>query len=200
IEGNVMNGNGRIGGAAINLAGVRESLIQNNLLYGNLSGGIAEWDNANPFDAAQVEPGPQTPADVTGADVLPIFGCFNNLIRNNTVLMSTRGRPALLVGNGSWGTRARNNILVNDEMPSVELSPTGIWRFDGGNNVLDRVRYEGSAAALKSLAFSLPDAHRSVTGVSRRSLASNFVQPSEEPWVVIEGNWWKLNPRRPDFQ
>jgi hypothetical protein len=199
IEGNVMNGNGRKGGAAINLAGVRESLIQNNLVYGNVSSGIAEWDNGNPFDAAQVDPGPQTPADVTGADVLPLFGCFNNVVRNNTVLMSTRGRPALSVGSGSWGTRARNNILINDELPSIELHPTGIWRFDGGNNVLDRVRYEGTAAALKSLAFSLPDAGHSVTGVSRRSLGSNFVQPGEEPWVILEGSWWKLNPKRPDF-
>ena len=71
IESNVMNGNGRAGGAAINLAGVRESLIQNNLVYDNLASGIAEWDNANPFDAASVDPGPKTPADVTGVDVLP---------------------------------------------------------------------------------------------------------------------------------
>ncbi len=118
IEANVINGNGRGGGAAINLAGVRESLIQNNLVYGNYSSGIAEWDNGNPFDAASVKPGPQSVAEVTGADVLPIFGCFNNLVRNNTVLMSVRSRPALLVGNGSWGTRAFNNVLVNDELPS----------------------------------------------------------------------------------
>ncbi len=31
IEQNVMNGNGRIGGGAINLAGLSDSLIQNNL-------------------------------------------------------------------------------------------------------------------------------------------------------------------------
>jgi hypothetical protein len=199
IEDNVINGNGRGGGGAMNLAGVRESLIQNNLVYGNYSSGIAEWDNANPFDAAAVNPGPQSVAAVTGADVLPIFGCFNNMVRNNTVLMAVRGRPALLVGNGSWGTRAYNNVLINDELPSIEINNTSIWRFDGAYNVLDRVNYEGPSAGLKSLAISLPDGPRSTIGVTRQVLYGNFVRPGEEPWVISEGNWWRLNPKRPDF-
>lgn len=199
IEGNVINGNGRIGGAGINLAGVRESLIQNNLVYGNFASGIAEWDNGNPFDAASVKPGPQSVADVTGADVLPIFGCFNNVIRNNTVLMAEKGRPALSVGNGSWGTRAVNNVLVNDEFPSVELHNTSIWRFDGRYNVLDRVNYEGPAVRLKTLALSLPDGASSATGIKRISLFGSFLKPGDEPWVVIEGKWWRLNPSRPDY-
>jgi hypothetical protein len=199
IEDNVINGNGRIGGAAINLAGVRESLIQNNLVYGNLSAGIAEWDNANPFDADVVKPGPQSAAEVTGADVLPIFGCFNNVVRSNTILEAVKGRAALLVGNGSWGTRAYNNVLVNDELPSIELFNTSIWRFEASHNVLDRVSYEGPAAGMKSLATSLPDGPSSVTGVTQQALAGNFVRPGDEPWVVVDGNWWKLNPKRPDF-
>lgn len=199
VESNVVNRNGRIGGAAINLAGVRESLIQNNLVYGNASSGIAEWDNDNPFDAAYVEPGPQSVGQVTGADVLPIFGCFNNVIRNNTVLMAVRSRPALSVGNGSWGTRAYNNILVNDEPPSVELRNTSIWRFDGHRNVLDRVHYEGPAAWLKALAISLPDGAHSAIGVKRSSLAASFVRAGEEPWVIPDPRWYKLNPSRPDF-
>lgn len=199
IEGNVVDGNGLAGGAAINLAGVRESLVQNNLVYGNHAGGIAEWDNNNPFDEAARDPGPRTPADLTGADVLPIFGCFNNVVRQNTVLMSVKGRAALQAGNGSWGTRAYNNVLVNDELPSVELFNTSIWRFDGGHNVLDRVRYEGPAEGLKSLALSLPDGPSSAIGVNRSAIAGSFVRPSEEPWVIFEGNWWKLNPKRPDF-
>jgi hypothetical protein len=199
IEDNVINGNGRGGGAAINLAGVRESLIQNNLVYGNYSSGIAEWDNGNPFDAAAVNPGPQSVAAVTGADVLPIFGCFNNVVRNNTVLMAVRGRPALLVGNGSWGTRAYNNVLVNDELPSIEIDNTSIWRFDGASNVLDRVNYDGPAAGLKSLAISLPDGPRSTIGATRQLLYANFVRPGEEPWIIPDGNWWRLNPKRPDF-
>jgi hypothetical protein len=110
-----------------------------------------------------------------------------------------RGRAALLVGNGSWGTRAYDNVLVNDAVPSVELRNTSIWRFEASHNVLGQVTYEGPAAAMKSLATSLPDGAGSVTGVTRASLAPSFVRPGDEPWVVLDGNWWKLNPSRPDF-
>ncbi|MFT3774781.1 MAG: right-handed parallel beta-helix repeat-containing protein [Minicystis sp.] len=199
IENNVVNGNGRAGGAAINLAGVRESLIQNNLVYGNHSSGISEWDNDNPFDASRVKPGPQSAAEVTSSEVLPIFGCFSNVVRNNTVLMATRSRPALAVGNGSWGTRAYNNVLVNDEFPSVELLNTSIWRFEGRSNVLDRVNYEGPASWLKTLALSLPDGAHSATGIKQSALATSFVKPGQDPWVIINGKWWSLNPSRPDF-
>ena len=91
-------------------------------------------------------------------------------------------------------------MLINDELPSIELVATSIWRFDGAYNVLDRVSYEGNAAALKSLATSLPDSPDSIVGDqpaarSRRASSRRGV----EPWVVFEGTWWKLNPRRPDF-
>lgn len=200
IEDNVMNDNGRTGGAALNLAGVRESLIQNNLAYANSGSGIVEWDSNNAFDHALVDPGPKIPGDVTGAESLPLFGCSANLIRNNTILAGVRGRPALLVGNGSFGTRARNNVFMNDDRPSVEIHPTGIWRFDAGRNVLNTIAYEGGAAALQSLAINLPDEPGSALAVSRARFAADVVQASEEPWVVLEKTWWTLNPRRPDFR
>jgi hypothetical protein len=200
IESNVVNGNGLGGGAGINLAGVRESLIQNNLVYGNASSGIAEWDNANPFDAQSVRPGPQAAGEVTGADVLPIFGCFNNVIRNNTVLMAVKSRQALHVGNGSWGTRAFNNVLINDELDAIELLNTSIWRFESGRNVISKVRYEGSASWLKDLAIALPDGVHSVSGITLSALAPSFMSAGDEPWVILDARWWKSNPRRPDFR
>ena len=200
IESNVVNGNGRGGGAAINLAGVRESLVQNNLVYGNASSGIAEWDNANPFDAPSVKPGPQSVGEVTGADALPIFGCFNNLVRNNTVLMAVKSRQALHVGNGSWGTRAFNNVLINDEHDAIELLNTSIWRFESARNVISKVHYEGSAASLKELAISLPDGPHSVSGIGLPALAPSFLSANEEPWVILDAKWWKLNPKRPDYR
>jgi hypothetical protein len=199
IEDNVMNDNGRGGAAALNLAGVRESLIQNNLTYANYSSGIVEWDNGNAFDRGFVEPGPKAPGEVTGAESLPLFGCFSNVIRNNTILAGVRGRPALMVGSGSWGTRAHNNIFINDVGPAIELHPTGIWRFDGKSNVLNTIVYDGRAAGLRSLAISLPDEPGSVIAVARARVSGEVVQSSEEPWVIIEKGWWKLNPRRPDF-
>ena len=199
IESNVVNGNGLGGGAGINLAGVRESLIQNNLVYGNASSGIAEWDNANPFDAQSIRPGPQSADEVT-ADALPIFGCFNNVVRNNTVLMAVKSRQALHVGNGSWGTRAFNNVLINDDFDAVELLNTSIWRFESGRNVISKVHYEGSAARLKDLAISLPDGAHSVSGITLAALAGSFTAAGDEPWVLLDAKWWRLNPKRPDYR
>ncbi|MGK3984674.1 right-handed parallel beta-helix repeat-containing protein [Sorangium sp. So ce136] len=199
IEQNVMNGNGRVGGGAINLAGVSDSLIQNNLVYGNFAAGIAQWDNGNPFDRAYVEPGPRSPEQVSGPDALPLWGCRNNLIRNNTVIMNASGRAALQCGNGSWGCRLRNNIFVNDAASSIEVLSTGIYRFDAGHNVVTQVSYGGMPDGLKRLAAALPET-RAITGITRARLAAEVVRASEEPWVVLEGSWWKLNPNRPDFR
>ena len=199
VEDNVINGNGRIGGAAINLAGVRDSLFQNNLVYGNHAAGIAEWDNGNPYDAAAVSPGPQTAVEVTGPDVLPLFGCTGNIVRNNTVLSAVRGRAALIVGNGSWGTRAVRQ-RARQRRGRVDRAPQHEHlEFEASRNVLGRVSYEGPAAQMKGLAMSLPDGADSVTGVTKKSLAPDFAKPNDEPWVLLEGNWWRLNPARPDF-
>jgi hypothetical protein len=46
IEDNVIWGNGKGGGGSLNLAGLQDSLVQNNLVYGNLNHGIAQWDEA----------------------------------------------------------------------------------------------------------------------------------------------------------
>ncbi len=198
IEDNVVNGNGRAGGGAINLAGVRESLIQNNLIYGNDASGIVEWDNGNPYDAPLVAPGPKTAAEL--AENLPLFGCFTNLIRNNTVLTETKGRPSLLVGNGSWSNRVYNNILINETKPSIHLFPTGIWRFESGHNVINTVSFEGNAVNLKALATTQPDEATTAQGVTLAQLAPQFVRATMEPWVILENGWWKLNPKRPDYR
>lgn len=199
IEDNVINGNGRAGGGAINLAGLSDSVIQNNLIYGNFAHGIAQWDNANPFDRAYAEPGPHSPEQVSGPDALPLWGCHNNLIRNNTVLMNNSGRAALQCGNGSWGCRLRNNIFINDIASSIEVRNTAIYRFDASHNVVNQISYGGMPAALKQLASALPET-RAITGITRARFAAEVVRASEEPWVILEGRWWKLNPNRPDFR
>jgi len=198
IERNVMNQNGKLGGGALNLAAMSESLIQNNLIYGNFAHGIAQWDNRNPYDEAAREPGPQKPEDAT-VERLPIFGCRNNLFRNNTVLMDKRGRSALQAANGSFGTRAFNNVLINDSEPSIEIFGTALLRFEAGVNVINGVGYEGVTPDLRKIATALPDAPPTVRGVTRAAAAGSFARYGEEPWIVIEGSWWRLNPARPDF-
>jgi hypothetical protein len=213
IERNVVNGNGKGGGGSFNLAGVQESLIQNNLLYGNFNHGIAEWNDQNPYDASRVRPGPRDPKDVTGPDVLPFWGCRSNRIRNNTVLMDNPQRAALVLINGSYANRVRNNVLINDQPSSMEISATGIYRLDSDRNVLNAINYVGVSLhsewpyqtptempdSLKSLATHLDDQVTSILGITRTRVAPEFVRYGEEPWVLIEGGWWRLNPDRPDF-
>lgn len=198
IEENVMNGNGSGGGAALNLAALSDSLIQNNLIYGNSAGGIAQWDNANPFDEPYIKQRPTTPEKVTGPETLPLWGCQNNLIRNNTVVMSS-ARPAIQCGNGSWGCRLRNNVAINEGGPAIQVVSTSIYKLDAGYNVVSQIDYEGMPPALKSLAVSLPET-RTTTGIGRARIAAELVRATDEPWVTLEGGWWKLNPNRPDFR
>ena len=199
IEENVVNLNGKGGGGSFNLAGLQESLIQNNLIYGNFNHGIAQWDDMNPYDEAYVTPGPSSPDQVKSADDLPLWGCHSNLIRNNTVLMNNKGRAAMQSRNGSWGTLMRNNIFINDQPSSIEIFNTSIFRLDARFNVVNTVSYTEMPEALKVLAIALPEGPSMRSGYTRERIAGEFVRYGEEPWVIIEGNWWRLNPNRPDF-
>lgn len=208
IEDNVMNENGRAGGGSLNLAGLQDSLIQNNLIYDNRNHGIAQWNDANPYDEAYVSPGPQTPEQVKGPDDLPLWGCHHNVVRNNTVLLSNPGRTAMQARNGSWGTKMRNNILINDESSSIEIYDTSIYRLDAGFSVANTVAFDSTAGgdevkpmpvSLKSLAIHLPEGPDTITGITLERAAKEFVRYGSEPWVIIEGKWWRLNPNRPDF-
>lgn len=91
IERNVIHDNGTVGGAAINLASVRTSLIRNNLLYGNRSTGIAGWDDG--FD--------------------PQYGTRDNRIVGNTILQAANSRYAIGLKNGSINNGVFGNILLN---------------------------------------------------------------------------------------
>ena len=200
IEDNVINQNGKAGGGSLNLAGLQDSLIQNNLIYGNFNHGIAQWDDANPYDAAFVDPGPQSAAAVRGPEDLPLWGCHSNRIRNNTVLMANPERAALQFRNGSWGGRARNNILINDGGVSIQVFNTSVYGLDSGYNAAGRFDDTGMAADLKTLAKNLDASPRSTLDLTLDSLRHEFVRCGDEPWVLIEGSWWRLNPDRPDFR
>jgi hypothetical protein len=199
IEENVMQGNGRHGGGALNLAGLQDSLIQNNLLYGNFAHGIAQWDNDNPFDRAAAEAAPSRPEEVGGPSSFSLWGCHGNVVRNNTVVMANPDRAAFQAIRGSWGSVVYNNVLINDAPSSFEVDGSGVYRLDAGANVVNTVSLTGHAEALAPLAVSLPDGPRTTLGVTRRLLAAEVRRAGDTPWVVIEGHWWRLNPDRPDF-
>jgi hypothetical protein len=196
VEDNVMQGNGRRGGGALNLAGLQASLIQNNLIYGNYAHGIAEWDNANPFDARRVATPPRTPAEARDPERLPRWGCAANRIRNNTVVMASRGRAALSLIHGSFGNRVSGNLLVNDADAALEVDAASLLHLDARANVVGSVRIVGDATP-RGLVDALAHA---TEGVTRRRLAGEVVADSDEPWVILDGSWWSVNPQRPDLR
>ncbi|HSP06692.1 MAG TPA: Ig-like domain-containing protein [Acidobacteriota bacterium] len=155
IDSNVIYENGQPtgGGAAINLASVRDSLIVNNLLYNNHKGGIAGWDDG---DGNQ-------------------WGTMNNRFYNNTVVQPSDGRAVVSLIDGSINNEIKNNILIHlGFRPSVNTdasSQPGIdsdynlvkdtfsdddnnfitladWRALGAGHDQNSILYDGNAAAL----------------------------------------------------
>ncbi|MDP2365849.1 MAG: choice-of-anchor Q domain-containing protein, partial [Ignavibacteria bacterium] len=90
IAANVIHDNGVGGGSAINMDGVQDSKIFNNVLYNNHATGIAMYQ-------------------IDGAE-----GSKSNKIFNNTIVHPADGRWAILIVNGSTGNTIYNNILINN--------------------------------------------------------------------------------------
>ena len=96
LEGNVIYGNGRLGGAGINMDGVEKTVVKNNLLYANLSGGIVSF----------VQNGLRSGA--------------GNRVENNTVIFGKgQGRFAVSFVGGSKKIVVRRNILVCGMGPAI---------------------------------------------------------------------------------
>ena len=118
IEGNVIYGNGTAGGAAINLDGVQDSVVRNNLLYGNHATGIVNYAG----DGAE---GPR------GMQIL-----------HNTIDQAIDGRWALLIHDTTGANTVRNNILYNRHpfRGSIEYgNATDVTNTDSDYNVMDWV-------------------------------------------------------------
>jgi len=139
IEANEAYENGVGGGAAINLASVRNSTIRNNLLYNNHASGIAGWD------------------DGAGAS----FGTKNNSFLHNTIVMPVDGRFALVLINGSTGNTIKNNILLHTgTRGSIETDRSSLsnWKSDY-NIVNNRFAYDETFITLAQWRAKTQDAH-----------------------------------------
>lgn len=122
VTNNILNNNGAAGGAAINLASVRNSLIANNLIFDNMAGGIAAWD------------------DGWGHD----WGSKDNQFYYNTVHMPSTGRWALNLSNGSTGSVVLNNILVHDSSfrGGLEIDESSLSDTLSDHNIITRVNVD----------------------------------------------------------
>jgi hypothetical protein len=130
ISHNILYENGTAGGAAINLASVRDTLVFDNLIYGNHAGGIAAWD-----DGQGVQ-----------------WGSKNNDYYNNTVHMPSNGRWAVNLKNGSTGSRVYNNILIheNSGRGGIELDTSSLSGFSSDYNILARISVDDATMTLSA--------------------------------------------------
>jgi parallel beta-helix repeat protein len=102
------------GGSGINMDGVQNSRIENNLLYNNHASGISLYS----IDAAA--------------------GASGNVIVNNTVRQPSDGRWAINIQDASTGNTALNNILISDHASrgAVDISADSLSGFVSDYNVV----------------------------------------------------------------
>ena len=114
VAGNIIHDNGNAGGSAINMDGVQDSKIFNNLIYNNHSTGIAMYM----IDAAE--------------------GSKNNKVYNNTIINPPIPDGILLLLNGSTGNTFYNNILINHHSfrGSIAVDPASTQNFVSDYNIL----------------------------------------------------------------
>lgn len=135
ILDNLITGNGRTGGAAINCDGAQDSVIAGNVLVGNHAAGITLFRQ-----------------DASGPSI-------RNVVRGNTVVMASGSKYALGIKNGSTGNTVQNNILAGATaivMTPDSLAGTVFAEGSPANYSTDDGDSTGSVEAFKSALFSAP--------------------------------------------
>jgi parallel beta-helix repeat protein len=140
------------GGSGINMDGVQNSRIENNLLYNNHASGISLYS----IDGAQ--------------------GSIGNVVVNNTVHQPSNGRWALNIKDGSTGNTALNNILISDHAfrGAIDISADSMNGFVSDYNVVIS-RFNAGSGTMSLAQWQAQtgnDAHSSVANAT-----SLFVNP-----------------------
>jgi hypothetical protein len=136
VEGNVIHGNGQGGGGAINLDGVQDSIVRNNLLVANQASGIVAYGDADGSE------------DDTSDDGDGRFGPRGMVVVHNTVVQRAGGRAALLFRYSVGPNLVSNNILIHPDADGASLLLGGeddVRHIESDHNVLARVRLDGNA-------------------------------------------------------
>jgi hypothetical protein len=85
--------------------------------------------------------------------------------------MNNTGRAAMQCRNGSWGTKMRNNIFINDQPFSLEVFNTSVYRLDSSFNVINTADFANVPDSLKTLATQLPEGKQTVSGITQEKAA-----------------------------
>ena len=170
VERNRLTNNGVIGGAALNMASLRDSVIRNNVVTNSLwlnSSGIALWD------------------DAAGAQ----WGSMRNLIEANTIAYdSGRGRFCITIMNGSIGNTIRNNVLRGgrrgaltwtlDSLPGLRSDGNLMWSVDSWPILVrDDVFQSFTLAQWQATGQDIHSIHA----------APVFAQPAGLDWSLLPG-------------
>jgi hypothetical protein len=163
VEQNVIYDNGTGGGSGINCDGVMDSVIQNNVVYGNHASGISLYQGDG-------------------------GGSGNNLVINNTVVQSD-GRWCLNIQSASTGNRAFNNILWNehDVRGAIDISSDSLAGFESDYNiVIERLTTDGGDTVLDLAAW------RTATGQDANSFSATpdvlFVDTAGGDYHLADGS------------
>jgi len=138
LENNVIWENGRGGGAAINLDGVVDSVVRNNLVYANSASGIVAYGDADGRPGDGLGGG-------DGFDGNGRRGPSGLVVVHNTVVMPVGSSRSALLVRYSFGSKKnvlKNNILLHPGGTSLELGgPADLALLESDHNVLDAVSY-----------------------------------------------------------
>jgi hypothetical protein len=132
IEGNIVFRNGKGGGAAINLDGVQDSTVRNNLLVDNAASGIVAYGDEDGVE------------DMSRDDGDGRQGPRGMVIAHNTVVQAPGARAALTVRYSVGRNLVRNNVLYHPDGPSIMVGgDKDVAHLDSDHNVIGRVDIDG---------------------------------------------------------
>jgi parallel beta-helix repeat protein len=163
VENNVIWNNGSGGGGAINLDGVHDSIVRDNLLYGNHASGITNFQ----IDGAEGPRGMQ--------------------IVNNTIDMAADARWALLFKSSTGGNLVRNNVFGNRNANHGGITygdATDVADTDSDFNILDAVSPDDSTR----VALGTWQAQGHELHSFSATLASLFVNPAGGDYHLLGGS------------
>lgn len=171
VDSNIIHDNGQPGGggAAINLASVRDSLIVNNLLYNNHKGGIAGWDDG---DGNQ-------------------WGTRDNKFYNNTVIMPSDGRYPISLLDGSINNEIKNNIYIHlGTRPCIGTDASSQPGIDSDYNLVRNVLTANDGDTFITLAEwqALGPGHDQHSILFNDNLASLFVDTGNNDYHILNGS------------
>ena len=165
VSQNTIYDNGVGGGSGINMDGVQNSRIENNLIYNNHASGISLY---------QIDGG---------------AGSSGNVVANNTIIEASDARWALNVQDGSINNTIRNNILLNNNpgRGAIDISPDSLPGFNSDYNAVVSRFTKDDGATFQTLAQ-----WQAATGNDLHSFVSTaaalFVNPAANDYRLKSGS------------